>query len=44
MPHNVICAPELTPDVWISPSIVVVILADEITQSPLHTAGKTEII
>ncbi|MBA3751836.1 ATP-dependent DNA ligase [Candidatus Dependentiae bacterium] len=41
-PHNVVCASELAPDVWTNPSTVVVILADEITQSPLHTAGKTE--
>jgi len=26
-------------DVWISPSIVVEIRADEITKSPVHTAG-----
>lgn len=41
-PHNVLCAPELAPDVWVEPSFVVVIQADEITQSPMHTAGKTE--
>ncbi len=41
-PHNVICAPELKPDVWVCPSLVVVVLADEITQSPLHAAGRTE--
>jgi DNA ligase 1 len=41
-PKNVVCAPALTPDVWVEPSIVVVILADEISQSPLHTAGRTE--
>ncbi|MBA2307280.1 ATP-dependent DNA ligase [Candidatus Dependentiae bacterium] len=41
-PHNVICASELAPDIWTTPSTVVVILADEITQSPLHTAGKTD--
>jgi len=40
--HNVICAPELKPDVWVNPKIVVIILADEITQSPLHAAGRTE--
>lgn len=40
-PHNVICAPELYPDVWVNPATVVVILADEITQSPLHTSGRT---
>lgn len=41
-PHNVVCAPGLAPEVWVSPEIVVLIRADEITQSPLHTAGKTE--
>lgn len=41
-PHNVVCAPELKPDVWVSPKIVVIVLADEITQSPMHTAGKVE--
>jgi len=30
---------ELIPDVWIRPQIVVEIAADEITKSPLHTAG-----
>jgi DNA ligase-1 len=29
----------LAPDVWCQPSIVVEIAADELTQSPLHTAG-----
>ncbi len=29
----------LLPDVWISPSIVVEVAADEITKSPVHTAG-----
>lgn len=40
-PHNVECAPALYPDVWTAPEIVCSILADEITRSPLHTAGKT---
>lgn len=40
-PHNVVVAKELTPDVWVSPQIVIVMRADEITKSPLHTAGKT---
>lgn len=39
-PHNVVCAKELTPDVWVYPQTVVVVKADEITQSPLHAAGK----
>jgi DNA ligase 1 len=30
---------ELFPDVWVMPEIVVEIAADEITKSPLHTAG-----
>lgn len=29
----------LTPSVWIEPSIVIEVLADEITKSPVHTAG-----
>jgi DNA ligase-1 len=32
----------ITPSVWIQPEIVIEVLADEITRSPLHTAGKTE--
>jgi DNA ligase-1 len=39
--HNVECARELYPDVWVEPEIVCMIRADEITLSPLHTAGKT---
>lgn len=30
----------LEPDVWVKPSIVVEIRADEITRSPIHTAGR----
>lgn len=30
----------ITPSVWVEPRIVVEILADEITRSPIHTAGK----
>ncbi len=41
-PKNVVCAKELIPDVWVSPEIVCRVRADEITLSPLHTAGKTE--
>lgn len=29
----------IIPSVWISPSIVIEVLADEITRSPIHTAG-----
>jgi len=31
----------IEPSVWIAPKIVIEILADEITRSPIHTAGKT---
>ena len=41
-PKNVVCAKELYPDVWVNPEIVVSVFADEITVSPLHSAGKTE--
>lgn len=30
----------LAPSVWIKPEIVIEVLADEITRSPVHTAGK----
>lgn len=40
-PKNVICAKELAPDVWVAPELVVIIRADEITLSPVHSAGKT---
>ncbi len=32
----------IVPSVWIKPEIVIEVLADEITKSPVHTAGKTE--
>ncbi len=32
----------IEPSVWIKPEIVIEVLADEITRSPMHTAGKTE--
>jgi DNA ligase 1 len=41
-PINVLCSVELTPDVWVRPEIVVVIRSDEITQSPLHSAGTAD--
>ncbi|HTM06313.1 MAG TPA: ATP-dependent DNA ligase [Patescibacteria group bacterium] len=41
-PHNVRCAGTLAPDVWTDPIIVCMIRADEITLSPVHSAGKTE--
>ncbi len=31
---------KLIPDVWVEPKYVVVIRSDEITKSPIHTAGK----
>ena len=31
----------ITPDVWVEPKYVITVSADEITRSPLHTAGKT---
>jgi DNA ligase-1 len=40
-PHNVRCAKELYPDIWVNPSIICSVRADEITLSPLHSAGKT---
>ncbi|QQR53328.1 ATP-dependent DNA ligase [bacterium] len=40
-PHNVVCASSLMPDVWVAPEIVCIVRADEITVSPVHTAGKT---
>jgi DNA ligase 1 len=33
---------DLTPDVWVEPKIVITVLADEITRSPVHTAGRDE--
>ncbi len=33
---------QIVPSVWINPEIVIEVLADEITRSPIHTAGKTE--
>ncbi len=39
-PHNVICNKNLAPKVWVDPKIVCEVLADEITVSPSHTAGK----
>ena len=41
-PKNVECVKTLYPDVWVSPEIICLIRADEITLSPSHTAGKTE--
>ncbi|MFC1842472.1 ATP-dependent DNA ligase [Candidatus Dependentiae bacterium] len=40
-PKNVQCPKELAPDVWVSPEIVCLIRADDISRSPLHAAGRT---
>ncbi|WP_322797756.1 ATP-dependent DNA ligase [Thermoflexus sp.] len=32
----------LEPDVWVEPRIVLTVLADEITRSPVHTCGRTD--
>src|SRR3989344_1885460 len=32
----------IIPSVWIKPEIVIEVLADEITRSPVHTAGKSD--
>ncbi|HET9946876.1 MAG TPA: DNA ligase, partial [Patescibacteria group bacterium] len=32
----------ITPSVWLKPEIVIEVLADEITRSPIHTAGKKD--
>ena len=39
---NVLVDKNLVPDVWVAPSIVVMIRADEITRSPVHTAGRDQ--
>lgn len=40
-PKDVTCAKDLMPDVWVAPEIVCAVRADEISLSPVHTAGKT---
>jgi DNA ligase-1 len=30
----------IEPSVWVEPKLVIEVLADEITRSPIHTAGK----
>jgi DNA ligase 1 len=39
-PANYDVPKELKPDVWIAPGLVVEIAADELTDSPLHSAGQ----
>lgn len=41
-PKDVQCAKELYPTIWVDPVNVCEVIADEITVSPLHTAGKNE--
>ncbi len=41
-PKDVRCEKSLFPAVWLYPSLVCEVLADEITLSPVHTAGKEE--
>ncbi len=38
-PNSYVVTKELTPDVWIKPELVTEIAADEVTRSPMHTAG-----
>lgn len=39
-PKEYVVDAEVKPDVWIRPSLVAEVLADEITRSPRHTAGR----
>jgi DNA ligase-1 len=39
-PRQYVVDDDTAPDIWIAPSLVVEILADEITRSPRHTAGR----
>ncbi|MCX5925050.1 MAG: ATP-dependent DNA ligase [Candidatus Dependentiae bacterium] len=41
-PRNIICFKDLAPDVWVWPEIICLVRADELTMSPVHTAGKTD--
>ena len=41
-PKDIVCAKELYPSVWVEPLNVCEVIADEITISPLHTAGKSD--
>lgn len=38
-PDNYLVHKNLQPDIWVKPSLVIEIAADEITKSPTHTAG-----
>ncbi|MCF7899969.1 ATP-dependent DNA ligase [Candidatus Babeliales bacterium] len=41
-PKTVHCDKSLEPMVWVEPSMVCEVLADNVTLSPVHTAGKTD--
>jgi len=38
-PKNFEVVKDMEPDVWIDPKLVVVVRADEVTKSPIHTSG-----
>lgn len=40
MPEDYVVNDALKPDMWVKPQIVVEIAADELTDSPVHSAGK----
>jgi len=39
-PSDYVVAKALAPDIWVAPAVVIEVAADEITISPLHSAGK----
>jgi DNA ligase-1 len=39
MPKEYIVDKNLVPDIWLEPGLVVEVAADEVTKSPVHTAG-----
>ncbi len=41
-PREYVADKESAPDIWVKPALVAEILADEISRSPRHTAGRTE--
>jgi len=41
-PTNVVLDKNLSPMVWVQPELVCEVLADEVTLSPIHSAGKTD--
>jgi DNA ligase 1 len=38
-PRGYVLSKNLNPDVWVDPTVVVEVAADEITKSPIHSAG-----